>query len=71
MPLSPAKLTRYRKRVGLTPAELASRVKTTTAHVLQLERGERLNNLSLHLAEQLARACRVRVDDLLDPAPDP
>jgi len=56
-------LKTIRERRGLTQAELAKRVKAHTMTISRLERGAR--RPSVDLLQRLARALRVRMEELL------
>lgn len=62
---APSPLAFWRKRRGLTQAALAEATSLTQPHVAMAERGKR--GLSIGVYARLAKALRVRIEDL---APD-
>jgi DNA-binding XRE family transcriptional regulator len=60
---APTPLAFWRARRGLTQAALAERLGITQPYLAQLEAGKRTGNIRLHA--RMAKALRVRIEDLL------
>lgn len=60
------RIAAIRKKAGLTQAEVADRVETTTANYQRIEYGGQ--NLTLDTMVKIANALRVPIADLFEPA---
>ncbi len=63
----PSPLAFWRKRRGLTQAALAEAAETSQGYLAQIEAGRRTGTVDLH--GRLARALRVRIEDLVPEPP--
>ena len=61
---APTPLAFWRKKRGLTQAALAGEVGISQPYLAQIEGGARIGDVALHA--KLARALRVRIEDLID-----
>lgn len=61
------KLEQLRRAAGMTQVELAAKANCYQQQITRLERGEReMKNASLDLAQRIAKALGIHVEDLLD-----
>jgi DNA-binding XRE family transcriptional regulator len=60
---APTPLAFWRKRAGLTQAQLAAAVETSQPYIAQIESGQKIPAVSVYAG--LARVLGVRIDDLI------